>query len=491
MKASDPSGIYKNNKIVYSKNVYFARNCQDINNAWTDDRKTFTLKNVNRIMFIKKFFNDIWILSISIFAGGALYLLQKSYGIRHDFIVLLFFCGFILLIAYFLYVLKNPTASLPFIIYLSFLVFVEPAPFDILTILALLALVLNRIVRSEKALQISLVEFFLILFILSNLSNVLMSYDKALGVKHFAVTLFMGAIFIFIAKLSDSEKIIDYQLSLFLVPGIITSIAMILGYLSSNLNFNLGPLNDIIIEEGRPRAFFKDSNVAGPFLILSAVYSLANFLNHSAKNKLKYLFLFLLFGLGIFLTFSRGALLALIFSTILLITLNLSLKRFLKLSLFLMLSAFPVLIFVNKEVKKEHISHRIFDIKFGVQDRFQRIENGLSDFKKSPLIGTGMRLPFSKAPHDSYFLLLTQQGLVGFLCFWIPILYIVYRLLFTHHEDEDIRRKIISTTLGVTLLSHIILGLVIYFLHWRHFWFITGLSVGYLHTFKPNRATNE
>jgi hypothetical protein len=36
--------------------------------------------------------------------------------------------------------------------------------------------------------------------------------------------------------------------------------------------------------------------------------------------------------------------------------------------------------------------------------------------------------------------------------------------------------NIILLTLGASLSSHLIFGLVIYFLNWRHFWFTLGLA---------------
>jgi len=82
----------------------------------------------------------------------------------------------------------------------------------------------------------------------------------------------------------------------------------------------------------------------------------------------------------------------------------------------------------------------------------------------------------SEAPHDSCFLLLTQTAVIGFLSFWIPAAYLTGRLLlasrYSFYDDE----KRILLTPGASLSSHLIFGLVIYFLHWRHFWYMVGLG---------------
>ena len=441
-------------------------------------------------MLLRKFIDYIAILAAGGSAGWIFYYLNTSYG-SSSFIVLIFLCGLVTLAVFFFYILKNPPACLPLIIGLSFLVFYEPAPFDVLMILALLALVINLITSSDKILRISAVEAALLVFVLSNISNVIVSHDMSQGIRHFSITLFMAVIFLFFSKLTNSIKILDYQLQLFLVPCIITSLALILGYLVSNQGVELGALSDIIVEEGRPRAFFKDSNVAGPFLILGSAYSFANVLNRSWKRKRIYLLLFFLFCTGIYFTYSRGALLALTFIAIVIITLNFNLKHFIKLLLIIVLTTLPLLAFVDEPDRNDSLSDRLLDFRFGVRDRIKRIENGLKVFKENPFFGTGMRLPFGKAPHDSYFLLLTQQGLIGFLSFWIPIIYIICSLLFIQNQPDNVSDKIIRTTLAATLMAHMVLGLVIYFLHWRHFWFITGLSIGYLQTIKSAESAEK
>jgi hypothetical protein len=282
--------------------------------------------------------------------------------------------------------------------------------------------------------------------------------------------------------MSDSFYTIRKQLNLLLIPCVITSFLLFLGILGGFNYINLGSLHEILLFEGRPKAFFKDPNVAGPSLILPAVYSLATLLYTKKKNKFIYFSFLSLSIIGIFLTFSRGSILALIISVIIVSlipnTRKASLKIFVSLVLIFVL-AYGVLSYLPKS----NIYERIVDTQFGVRDRLERIERGVKAFKQSPLLGTGMELALDRAPHDSYFLLLQQVGLIGFICFSLPLVYLIWKLLTNSILCKNENEKIIYLSLAATLFSHLVIGSVINFIHWRHLWYLIGLSMAAVHLF--------
>lgn len=409
---------------------------------------------------------------------GAVYLYALSFSsLKNEVVTLAIFFLFAILALYFFYILATPEASISFIIFSSWFVFIEPAPTDIFAGLAIFALIFNIVVYKRSIPRIYFRDIMLLVFIVLNINNVVINAgDILFSLRFFSITLFLVIMSFFISNLSDSYNMIRKQLNLFFIPSIITSFALILGYLCVFLNINLGMLQDILLIEHRSRAFFKDANVAGPFLILAATYSLAVFFNTRSKNKFLFLCLFLLSVIGIFSTLSRGTILALIFGIFVVLSLSIDRRALIK-TILSMLLLIIVISAVLLYFPKTNVFGRIYDTQFGVRDRIERIERGIAAFKESPLIGTGMELRMSKSPHDTYFLLLQQIGIIGFLCFWLPIIYLTWKLLINckyciHNND-----KVVLLSLGATLLSHMILGSVIYLIHWRHFWYLVGLSM--------------
>jgi O-antigen ligase len=424
----------------------------------------------------KDLFSTVITVFSAAFIGIIFVAVNRSDLINNEIIVLGGTCALIILAFYFIHVFNNPKAAIPYIICTSWLVYAEPALCDILGGLAIIAFFLNSSVHKRPIEKLSLAEVALLFFIILNANNLINTYDTSFSLKHFGISIGLFAIFIYISRLSDSYNSIRKQLKLYLIPCAITSASLMLGYASETINIDIGMLGDIIVNEGRFRGFFKDCNVAAAFLILPSVYSLASILNEKGKSSPLLICVFGLLVMGIFLTFSRAAILALIFSIIIVFLYSTTDKKRFK-GIFVILVVGAIIFFALSFISKSRVSGRIYDTEFGVQDRIERIQNGLEYIIKSPLIGSGMRLNESSAPHDSFLLILTQTGAIGFLLFWLPTICIMHKLLKNLRQCEDANIKIIRLTLGVSLLTYIIFGLVIYFLHWRHFWYTLGLGV--------------
>jgi O-antigen ligase len=279
-----------------------------------------------------------------------------------------------------------------------------------------------------------------------------------------------------ISKVTDSFQLIEKQLNIFLIPCLITALALLVSYFGGVSGLNTGFLQKVWAEGPRAMAFFKDPNVAGPFLILPGIYSFARILNNKGKGNSLYFWMFVLSCVGIIVTLSRAAILCMLFSAIVTLIISADQKKVFKIISMLFISIL-VISASFLYLPKSGVFSRIQDTEFGVQSRAERIEKGIAAFKKSPLIGSGMEQRMrNEAPHDSYFLLLSQIGLFGFLAFWIPVSYLSLKLLSASKNKKNAENKIVLITLGATLSSYALFGIVIYFLHWRHFWYIAGLS---------------
>jgi O-antigen ligase len=432
----------------------------------------------NYLPFVgKKFFVYVLIALIGIFCGGSFfYIMTLSSSYDKGLIIGgMFLLG--VLGIYFFYVLKSPEACIPFIICSSWLVFFEPAPTDILAAMAILAFLIRMIISGRKFIKIDFKLALLFIFLLFNLNNLITGKDDvASRVLFFVITSYLVALAFLVFQFSISFNSMRRQLALFLIPGVITSVALILSYLTNALHLDLGPLRDILMMEGRSRAFFKDPNVAGPFLILPATYCFAILLNDRGRRKSFLLMLFLLLGTAILSTLSRGAILGIIISTISVSILSLDKRTLLRILVGVSL-IIGILSIIISVMPQTDIFKRIYDTKFGVEDRMTRIEKGIEAFKQNPIIGSGMELPMEEAPHDTYFLLLQQLGILGFISFWFPIILLTFRMIIKGKRSLLYLEKTILFTLVGAILAHMALATMIYLIHWRHFWYMVGLSL--------------
>ncbi len=324
----------------------------------------------------------------------------------------------------------------------------------------------------------------LILFIILNIHNVVKTDNMAYSLRFFGISLYLVIFFFLISRLSYSYDLIQKQLNLYFIPCVINSFVLLVSYFAIVKNIDMGFLQDILIKDVRPRGFFKDANVAGPFLIPAAIYSLASLLNKKNKSNFVLVLLFLFSVIGVFATLSRAALVSLLFSIFLVLLFSINtkvfnIKKFLKI-VFLPLICFSLFFIFLFYVPQSKVISRLYDTKFGVEGRIQKIERGIQTFKESPIIGTGMQLGMDKAPHDTFFILLTQTGIMGTIFFWLPIIYIGSKLIINSTNHLYANNKVILLTLGVSLLSHTIFATVIFFLHWRHFWYMAGLATAAL-----------
>jgi hypothetical protein len=93
-----------------------------------------------------------------------------------------------------------------------------------------------------------------------------------------------------------------------------------------------------------------------------------------------------------------------------------------------------------------------------------------------------MRLKPDRVPHDSYFFVLTQSGVVGFVLLWGPMFYIVFNLVRMSNMPSGAAEKAVFLALTGSMLAHLLIGTVVCILHWRHFWLLVGLSIAALRT---------
>lgn len=395
-------------------------------------------------------------------------------------------------LAYFVYLLRSPHNFLTAAIALFWLVIVEPAPCDVLAGLGALAWFVHSTAIKRAPAGLSFAEAFILLFALANGATILLcpgAPDKVNIVHFVSTTIYLVFFSVVVSQMVDGFGSLRRVLGIYLIPCVITACVLMLGFCLVRLQVDLLGLKDVLVLEGRPRGVFKDPNVAGPSLILGGLFCLAKAIYGEGKRVWRYVFLLGLLFLGILLTLSRAALGAFALGVfyVLVMSGRLFTFRVLGRAIAAVLIAGAVLWYF---VGVDDVTGRIVDPNYGIKDRVQRITYGLNSLSDHVLIGVGMRLEPDRVPHDSYFFVLVQSGVAGFVLLWGPLCYIVFNLVKMSRMTSDAAEKVVFLALAGSMLAHLLIGTVIYILHWRHFWLLVGLSVAALRTL-DRRSSDE
>lgn len=182
----------------------------------------------------------------------------------------------------------------------SFFVMFEPAPYDLLFILAIAVFAATGLSLPRTLLP------FVLLVILYQLGAVLtltLVYDRADTQKWTTVGIFLSGTGVFYSLLLAERTEIRARLiaNAWVIAGAIGGGLAIVGY------FHLAPFADSLLIYGRAKATFKDPNVYAPYLIFPALVLIQRLYSVELK---KSLFVLLPLGLimsGVFLSFSRGS----------------------------------------------------------------------------------------------------------------------------------------------------------------------------------------
>jgi hypothetical protein len=182
----------------------------------------------------------------------------------------------------------------------SFLVIVEPAPFEICFGLMLAVFMLT-------GLRISIMFLPLIaLLVLYNLGggmSLMTVADETRAIWFIAISIYMALMGIVVAAVfsEDVERRLAAMKAGYVFAGVIASITGIIGY------FDIAGTGELLTRYGRAQGTFKDPNVFSTFLILPFVFLMQGFFIGSHKRPLVALGALLIIAFGLFLSFSRGA----------------------------------------------------------------------------------------------------------------------------------------------------------------------------------------
>jgi hypothetical protein len=373
------------------------------------------------------------------------------------------------------------------------IVFIEPSPYEIVTLLAAVAFF-------ATGLRVKLAFMPLVLLLILLNVGYTISAIPLLGQSEvtswIATSWYMAVTVMFFAMVTseDTEARLDMLRRGLLVGAMIASLSAISGY------FNLVPGgHDLLTLYERARGTFKDPNVLGAFLILPALFSLQSVVSDRLTKAFRNAIAFAIMALAILLAFSRAAWGGLILTSAFMLALmvltsqsNAQRSRIIIMALVaavLGLALIAILLSFDSiaEMFKQRAS---FDQSYD-EGRFGRFGRHILGAEMA------LDLPFGIGPlqfhryfpedtHNSYLNAFMSGGWLSGVCYPALVFTTVitgFRHVFVRVPWQRAYLAIFSAFVGTVGESFIIDTD-----HWRHFWMMLGAMWGMIAAAQAHKA---
>ena len=363
----------------------------------------------------------------------------------------------------------------------SSFVFIEPAPYDVLGIF-LFVLFFSLGLKVPANIRTGLV--LLGIFIFANIIASLTVADPVITLRSLSVRIYMVVSwFLFVCLIYENpEKVLDTIWKGYIFAAVFSVSVGVLGF------HELVPYLEQYVDLGRVRAFFKDPNVYGPFLVPVALYAFAKMETASGVRILFYAGLFLFLSYGILIGFSRGSWLNYVvsgfFYTGLRFATSRSSAQINRLLTILALLIFLLVVFAVIAASVDKIRDML-EIRFQVQ-RYDLVHGGRLDNQKLILqsvlvhpLGIGASLSeylFYRAPHNIYLHVLIEAGWFGAIAFYAFIVVTLQKAWRFCMQPTRIQRS--YTVIFACIIGILVQSLFIDSTHWRHMYLLFAMLWG-------------
>ncbi|MBY0612605.1 MAG: O-antigen ligase domain-containing protein [Beijerinckiaceae bacterium] len=368
------------------------------------------------------------------------------------------------------------------LIFSSFFVFFEPAPYEIVFVLTAIAFALTefRIARSAALLIVPLMLY--------NLGGAFALFPFIMEkepVFYIGITFYMSVTAVFFAGvfLTDTKRRFEIVSQAWTLAAVIASTCGMMGY------FDVAGSAEIFTLYGRATGTFKDPNVLGPFLCGPAILLTEGFFTGRLKRPVLSLAALLIILGGIFFSFSRGAwgvtILSAALCGVLVILTTHSPRIRLRVILVgcagLALIAMLLAVILSVDSIREFFFERFVllqEYDEGPRGRFGKLANAISLLLErpngiGPLHFTDF---FPEAPHNAYVNAFSSYGWLGGLAY-IAFIAATFRMGWTAVWKRTPWQSYYIAIWSFTFIQYI-QGLQIDTDHWRHLWMVVGATWG-------------
>jgi O-Antigen ligase len=371
----------------------------------------------------------------------------------------------------------------------SFVAVIEPAPSDLLFVVVVLSFLTSGL--SINPAIAPLILYLLLYNLGAFLSYLQIPYDDS--ARMFVITSsYMAASAIFLAFYigQDTMGRLDLIKRALTIAAVIASIIAIAGYFNvSGIVGGAQNYRSKVPEFNRAVGFFKDPNVFSTYLIFPTLMLIQGFMLGTQRYKLISTIGLLIMLAALFLAFSRGAWFSFVFSFVLLVgftfLLTPSSKMRSRIIIFTIIGMMAAAILLAMLLSIEQVRN-LFLARFSLVQSYDAGETGRfgNQLNSIPLL---LRLPlgfgplqfgqiFAFAPHNVYISSFASYGWLGGISYFVLIictLMIGLKSLITRTPWQNF-----AIVVYCPLVSTILQGVQIDTDHWRHFYWLLGLTWG-------------
>ncbi|EDM81092.1 hypothetical protein PPSIR1_29790 [Plesiocystis pacifica SIR-1] len=358
-------------------------------------------------------------------------------------------------------------------------VFIEPAPFDLLAVgLLPLALLLRRLaIPRGSAFALVCVA----LFIVANVLSLPAAKLLFVGARFFAITAYLilawALVLGFVGK--SGERALQVLFAGWAIGATVTSVLAIGSY------FGVLPFAARMAPQGRVHALFKDANVYGAYLVAPAVWAVAQLVSLERGRRLPWTIVLVVCAMGVLLTYSRGAWISLalglaVFFGLRMVAFGSPRSRAM---LLLMVPVAAVLLALALDrLASVDVVQTMLDQRLGLQrydtDRFATQREALEVATRTPLgIGPGQsESTFTRAAHNAYVRAFVENGYLGGLSLAALLFGSFFRSAWLAIDAEDVRVQTAMAVVAGSLAAICVESMVIDSVHWRHTWILAGMA---------------
>jgi O-antigen ligase len=362
---------------------------------------------------------------------------------------------------------------------LGSLVFVEPAPYDLLIVaLAPIALLARRLAIPHAS---GVALICVGMFLLANTISLIPARDLDAGLRYFAITLYLviGWAFLLGHVGKQGERAIQTVMLGWTGGATLSTAVAIAAY------FNVIPLHEAVAPGGRMEGFFKDANVLGAFLVPPAVWSASRLVALERGRRSLWAVALVVCSAGVFLSYSRGAWISLGIAMVIFFALRLvgvGTRRSRVMTLLAVPIAAVLLAVALDRLTDFGIVQDMLELRLGPQaydsERFANQRRAIEVAARSPFgIGPGhTEIVFRRAAHNVYVRGFVENGYLGGLSMTILLLASLLRSTWLALEVREPRLQVAMAMVSATLVALVVESMVIDSGHWRHTWVLLALA---------------
>ncbi len=362
---------------------------------------------------------------------------------------------------------------------LGAVVFVEPAPFDLLMIALMPAALVLRKLAIPTASSFALV--CVAAFLLANLASLDAADDLEVALRFLAITVYLIVAWSFVLGFVGKQGVdaIEWMFAGWVIGAVATTVASIASY------FGFLPFAATLAPQGRMHGLFKDANVLGAYLVAPALWSASRLVALERGRRLRWAFALVVLGVGVVLTYSRGAWISLAMALLVFFFLRLvafGSPRSRAMLLLMVPVAALLLALALDRLASVSVVQDMLDQRLGMQrydnDRFATQREALELATRSPWgIGPGQsERTFTRAAHNAYVRAFVENGYLGGLALSALMIGSFLRATWLAIDAAHIRTQMAMAVIAGAMAAICVESLVIDSVHWRHMWVLAALA---------------